>query len=210
MKICSKYIILFFLLLFVFSCKERQQEKRRPATITPRISESLGFLNPKTSITVAKQIPVDENKLKKNPAGKPLIIAINNNIHIAGASTIVIAGKPQIITPGTDTFLFPQKTLVADSPVVAKIPITFIAKDMTIKNPNSGYFSVFGKQHGLKHGIVSCLLEDKLGNLWFGTAGGVTKFDGVNFTNYTKKKGSFIMMSGVFSRTSWAISGLAH
>jgi len=32
-------------------------------------------------------------------------------------------------------------------------------------------------------------LQDKIGNLWFGSNGGVSKYDGKSFTNFTIKEG---------------------
>jgi len=57
------------------------------------------------------------------------------------------------------------------------------------------FFSVlhaiaFSAKEGLSNNIVRSILEDKSGNLWFGTQrGGVSRFDGINFTHYTKKEG---------------------
>ena len=43
---------------------------------------------------------------------------------------------------------------------------------------------------GLSHNRVSSILEDKTGNLWFGTYdGGVNKYDGETFTHFTTKEG---------------------
>ena len=44
-----------------------------------------------------------------------------------------------------------------------------------------------------------CITEDKFGNLWFGTDGGVSKYDGKSFTNFTKAQG--LANNGVFSIT---------
>ncbi|MEY4111300.1 MAG: hypothetical protein RLZZ46_1656, partial [Bacteroidota bacterium] len=37
--------------------------------------------------------------------------------------------------------------------------------------------------------VVRSILEDKSGNLWFGTGGGVSKYDGQSFTHFTEKEG---------------------
>jgi sugar lactone lactonase YvrE len=39
--------------------------------------------------------------------------------------------------------------------------------------------------------IVQCAMQDKAGNLWFGTTGGegVFRYDGTTFTNYSEKDG---------------------
>jgi ligand-binding sensor domain-containing protein len=39
------------------------------------------------------------------------------------------------------------------------------------------------------HKAVRGIVEDKKGNIWFGTSGGLTKYDGENFTNFSEKDG---------------------
>lgn len=180
--------VFFFLLVSVFSCNENKT-KKRSGSFVPTIVKAGSYWISKDSIAIPITIPVNAERLKKIPAGRPLIIPANNNIHIAHLPEIVIAGKPRIIVPDTDTFLLPKETSVIDSQATAAMPVSFVVKDMIYKNQDAPGFSFFGKQHGLKHGIVTCLLEDRIGNLWFGTAGGVTKYDGRSFTHYTEKEG---------------------
>lgn len=42
---------------------------------------------------------------------------------------------------------------------------------------------------GLMQSQAMCLAQDKTGNLWVGTLGGLSRYDGRNFTNYTVKNG---------------------
>ncbi|MBK9593301.1 MAG: hypothetical protein IPO32_17985 [Crocinitomicaceae bacterium] len=42
---------------------------------------------------------------------------------------------------------------------------------------------------GLGNNLVLDIDEDADGNLWFATAGGISKFDGKTFTNYTTAQG---------------------
>ncbi len=37
--------------------------------------------------------------------------------------------------------------------------------------------------------VVSSILEDQNGNLWFGTDGGVSRYDGESSTHFTEKEG---------------------
>ncbi len=51
-------------------------------------------------------------------------------------------------------------------------------------------FTQFSEKEGLSNNFVFSILEDKNGNLWFGTCGGgVVKYDGKYFTNFTEKEG---------------------
>ena len=42
---------------------------------------------------------------------------------------------------------------------------------------------------GLIQSQATCLAQDKMGNLWIGTLGGLSRYDGRNFTNYTVRNG---------------------
>src|SRR5688572_2651813 len=50
-------------------------------------------------------------------------------------------------------------------------------------------FSQFTKANGLNSNNVSCMYEDKAGNIWFGTDEGVSKYDGKFLTKITAKDG---------------------
>jgi ligand-binding sensor domain-containing protein len=50
-------------------------------------------------------------------------------------------------------------------------------------------FTNFTTKNGLTNDIVGCILEDKLGNVWFGTSDGISCFDGKTFRNFTEKDG---------------------
>src|ERR1700722_2297987 len=42
---------------------------------------------------------------------------------------------------------------------------------------------------GLIQSQATCMAQDKMGNLWIGTLGGLSRYDGHTFTNYTVKNG---------------------
>ena len=50
-------------------------------------------------------------------------------------------------------------------------------------------FINFTTSQGLANLYVYCILEDRVGNIWFGTEGGASCYDGESFTNYTTKQG---------------------
>ena len=51
-------------------------------------------------------------------------------------------------------------------------------------------FTHFTEKEGLSNNSVKSILEDKSGNLWFGTyGGGVSRYDGKSFTHFTEKEG---------------------
>ncbi len=54
-------------------------------------------------------------------------------------------------------------------------------------------------KEGLPSNRITSVIEDSIGNLWFGTGEGVSKFDGKIFTNYSEKDGLCSnMVSNIF------------
>ena len=51
-------------------------------------------------------------------------------------------------------------------------------------------FTYFTENEGLiRNSSVLCMLEDRTGNLWFGSTGGVSMYNGESFTHFTEKEG---------------------
>ncbi len=184
----KKYFAFFFALLLVLSCT-RQQDQKSTAAFAPTVVEAKGYVVPKDSMTEPKIIPVDESKLKKIPVGKLNTVPANSNIHPAGIPKIVLAGIPRVTTPGQDSFFLPKTAPAIDSPFFAARPEIVIAKDAYIKDQNPQNFSSFTTLQGLINDFITCLIEDRNGNLWIGTSAGVSKYDGKSFTQFTVKNG---------------------
>ncbi len=49
------------------------------------------------------------------------------------------------------------------------------------------YFTHYTQADGIENRHVQSLMEDKKGNIWIGTSGGVYRFDGKGFSNFTRK-----------------------
>ena len=47
----------------------------------------------------------------------------------------------------------------------------------------------YNVEDGLGHSIVGAIYQDQKGYIWFGTADGLSRFDGYHFVNYTKDDG---------------------
>jgi ligand-binding sensor domain-containing protein/signal transduction histidine kinase len=183
----EKELLLIFFLLSILSCS-RQQDQKRPNSYFPKVVEAKGYVVPKDSMDDPKVTSTEEIKLDEINAGKPTVVHTNTNVHFAGIPKIVLAGKPRICIPGQDTFSLPKTVPAIDTHDVAYVQEIVIAKDAYAKDQNPQNFSSFGKLQGLKNRNISSLLEDRLGNLWFGYfGGGVTRYDGKNFTHFTDK-----------------------
>ncbi len=175
------------LLLFAFLLSCNNNEKKQQISFAPKVTEAKGYTVPKDSVsepkTISASIPITVK------AGKPIVNPTNLNVHIAGTPKVNSAGLPKIYTPGTDTFSLPKTILAKGKTKPAGIPEVVIAKDAAAKDVNPANFSFYKTLQGLKHNTVRCMLQDKTGNLWFGTNGGVCRYDGKSFTNFTEKEG---------------------
>ncbi len=59
----------------------------------------------------------------------------------------------------------------------------------TVGQTPSYEFISYGVEEGLPSSEVYCILEDSKGFMWFGTDGGISKYNGYEFENYTVKDG---------------------
>jgi ligand-binding sensor domain-containing protein/signal transduction histidine kinase len=183
----NKLIHTILVVLIFFSCV-RQQGNNIPLAFNPVVVEAFGKLVPIDSMESPKTIPTGKPKVIR--AGTPTVVFTIKNEYPAGKPTIVVAGILRSITPGEDTFLLPKQVRAIENPFLSKIPEVVIAKDAYFKDQNPQNFSTFNKQQGLKYSSVHCQMQDKNGNLWFGTyGGGASKYDGKSFTHFTEKEG---------------------
>ena len=182
--------IYFFIILFSvtqYSCRQPPQLNYSDVG-APGVIKAKGYIVPKTGTLSPWVAPVGE--IKSMPVGKPKVTKIISREHPAGIPEIVLAGTPRIFTPGKDTFKLPNIVAVTGISVTAGLPEVVIVKDASIKDLDPESFSSFKIWQGLKHNIIRCIIQDRTGNLWFGTyGGGVSKYDGKYFTHYTNVQG---------------------
>ncbi len=182
--------ILFCVALLLSGCTG--QEHAHKGIPAPQVVIAAGYVVPEGSLAPPVVIAVDESKLKKVPAGKPIVVPTGMNVEpaIVGKAVAVNHKLLTIITPGTGNFPLPRTVAAIDSPFIAGVPVPVIAKDAYIKEQNPQNFSSFSKLQGLTHGNIPAMLEDRLGNIWLGTyGGGVSRYDGKSFTHFTDKQG---------------------
>ncbi len=178
--------ILCAIISLLTSCNSDQEEQT--STHGLKITYSQGvWMNPDS---FAKPITIPAGEPTVIPAGEPTVIPTNLNVHIAGEPTVIPVGTPRVCTPGTDTFSTPKTVPAKGKVVPAGIPEVVIAKDAASKDVNPANFCFYKTLQGLKNNNVRGMLQDKTGNLWFGTYGwGVSRYDGKSFTNFTEKEG---------------------
>jgi ligand-binding sensor domain-containing protein/signal transduction histidine kinase len=116
-------------------------------------------------------IPVDEDKLKRFSIenGKSSFTLINSN------GDVIPTGIP-VLSVGKIVSVIEKKPVQA----------------LPMRMKDNAIFSIqyLDVNQGLSSSYIWSMLEDKRGNLWFGTdESGVIRYDGKSFTQYTEKEG---------------------
>ena len=168
--------LLIFLLFVVFACNDNQNENKQKKS--PTVIETIG-----THATTDSLKPAPIINLSEKP--EPVVFAIPTKV---GGSYIkhLIRGDVKIdLVPPVIKVL---PVVVTDLNSCTTPPTTAPSKD---QSPAAiGNFTTFTTDQGLALDVISCGYKDSKGNLWFGTdGGGVSRYDGKSFTNFTAAQG---------------------
>ena len=108
-----------------------------------------------------------------------LLIPLNLPVWQAGLKLV-----PHIIR-----FSIAIKNIISGRVIATMLPfyITFMCGTNCFAQ--SSNFITYGIEEGLIQSQVQALTQDNQGNLWIGTIGGLTKYNGKSFTSYTQKDG---------------------
>jgi signal transduction histidine kinase/ligand-binding sensor domain-containing protein/class 3 adenylate cyclase len=175
-----------FLLLGVWSCAEEEGNPALQKQNLHRVAAK-PYLVP-----LEAMLPPAKIKLQL-PASASLKVGAPQRV--SGKSNVLPALQPPAIplqqAARTHTTLGKLRTFPAKGQIVpVGAPEIVLAKDRAIRDQNPFNFTSFGKFQGLKHNVISCMLQDSRGNLWFGSmGGGVCKYDGKYFTHFTQEQG---------------------
>ena len=115
-------------------------------------------------------------------AGKTVVAGPGKTVAVGSGFPQKLAGPGKTIPvgPGKTTPAGPGKTVVAGSGKAVPAGAGF----------RQGVWQNFGTEDGLPSNFIYDIIEDRHGNLWFGTwGGGVSRFDGVHFTTFTTEDG---------------------
>ncbi len=181
-------VLLFSSVLFLFlTACHRSPEHKIANLFSPKVTEARGYVVPKDSMAKPTVVPAGKPIIKK--AVKTDMVLTNTNVIPAGAPKVVVAGTPEIYTPGQDGYPLPKTTPVTDSSVVAVIPRISQVKDNYFQDnfPQPG--SSFIKLRGMNLVIINCIMKDNSGNIWVGTEAGVSRMDGRFRSHFSRRDG---------------------
>ncbi len=186
-QLCNRIYGLGLLIIFggvFFSCNQNLDDSAKNNHL--KIVEVKGYVVPKDSIRQPKIVPAGNPIVI--PGTKPKVTSIVPTLNLVRNPKVVVAGLPKICTPGQDSFSLPKIVPAIHHPVVAGLPKVTPAKEVSSTDPNPQNFSSFNKLQGLQHTHIKSIIEDKSGNLWIATDGGVVKYDGKTTPHLPKMK----------------------
>ena len=149
--------------------------------------------------------PQSVQKPKVVRAGKPKVTLGYTNVHeIPKNLTVTVVDDSKLkktkLGEGDSTFILVNSfydTIPTGTPISStgkKIPYVqpriSPALPLRMKETASSNIQYLDVDQGMNGSDVFCMLEDKKGNLWFGTIGnGVSRYNGSSYRNYTEEEG---------------------
>ncbi len=174
------------LIILLQSCTQLEN-KKNTGDSGPQATEVHGHILSNDSIS--QPVVINSGIPKSVKAGKSPEVLTGLNVKPAGKPDIVLAGIPDICTPGQNGYLLPKEITSSGQSILSGIPEVVIAKDAYSKDVNPYSFTAFGTIQGLKHNQIRCLMQDRSGNLWFSNDDGVTRYDGKYLSHFSVKNG---------------------
>ena len=182
------YFFLFAVVLIQWSCQPEKSATGSGETSSRGVPLK-AILISDSGLSRPVVVPVDENKLIKVPAGNPDIIRANQNIQHAGFPDTIHPYQWLTTIPGKNGYFSPDRKILKAKTITAGPSRIIKAKAMLSKDRNPGNFRILNKLQGLLSQNISCMFEDRAGNLWIGSDQGICRFDGQQFFHYTENEG---------------------
>lgn len=181
----TRLIPILVLLVFI-SCRFVNRSDNQQIKILHEF-EANGYIVPDDSLQLPVVTPAVVQKtftIGKLPVKESL-----SNVYQAKKPVLLLVNSPRICTPGSGMFLQPRISKAIIQKKLCKEPEIVMAKDPFSREKNPDNFVSFSKLQGLKHDQVRDAMQDNIGNLWFATDEGLTRFDGKYFSHYSTDQG---------------------
>lgn len=186
----NQFLILFICsCILLLSCDQKPTSKKGVDHSYPsntndsNIKNEIVYIEPQPTI-------IDPKNLEKIVARPYQISNLHSNKHPILKPTIVSLHHLRSTIDNTFSYTQPQVTKAIIKSIPAGIPEITIVKDPSTKDNNSQNFSYFNKLQGLKQSNIYSIIQDRNKNMWISSeGGGVSKYDGKYFTNYSTKNG---------------------
>lgn len=197
-----RFLYLFILFLLSTSCAQSTKEKTSTNTneAWQAKKEPFVLLSPDGD-TIPTGVPIPAAGKRVDPdsvAGpetfplraQPRAVPLPLNVHPAGTPKVVpVSRKLTVLTPGKDGIPLPETVPARGKRTLAGQPEPVPALAPRFKEAAKYDIRYLDVDQGMISSYVNSMLQDRQGNLWFGTLDGVSRYDGHTFTHYTTREG---------------------
>ncbi len=131
-------------------------------------------------------LKIIETPLKRTPEKKNA----HPNVRIVGTPVVVpLSNSLTIITPGKDSIPLPKSVKAKGKIIPAQFPQPIPAPAFQMRDMAIADIQYFNFDLGAGSNAISCMVEDRRGYIWFGTAEGAICYDGKNILHFTEREG---------------------
>ncbi len=134
----------------------------------------------------SRRTPPQWEDLKERPKKIPAYRGVSTNIP---AEVVEIADSLPVVTPGKGPWHLPVCRNAIGTKSLAKHPAPSPASKLRMRDNAIFDIQFLDMEQGMMSSYVWSMLEDRHGNLWFGTNNGVSRYDGNNFYHFRIQEG---------------------
>ncbi len=138
----------------------------------------------------ASKPTIKHNTLTPKLAGSPKVTSINHALKVITPGKNGIPLPKNFLIPDTGYSIQNGDTVYAPITKTAGYPLLTNALPSRYKDAATYNVQYLDVDQGMPSSYIRNILQDKRGNIWFGTSGGgASRYDGKSFTNFTEKEG---------------------
>ncbi|MFZ1693079.1 MAG: two-component regulator propeller domain-containing protein [Flavobacteriales bacterium] len=156
---------------------EQARDEARFINLTPRKAEVTTASHP-FKLSDLPRIALKAPKRIELPAG---------SVELRPATDITSSVLRQVDADAAAVVI--TKHLLQRNVLPLGLPRRTPVKEPRVREHNPDCFSCFSKNQGLPQDVVHAMLQDRDGNIWFATGGGLSRYDGHAFTNFGEEEG---------------------
>lgn len=183
----KKLTYIFVFLLSLHSCQLKTTPERNSVRLLE--DQNKKKIIDTVSLKQAVKHEIDDVLIKEKITSKLTSSSMNESVDYKPPNVVSLT-QTLPLKIGQDSLSSPKKTRLKGIQKTINYSHRVFASPMRMKDNSTLYIQYLDVDQGLNASNVLSVLEDKDGNLWFGTKGnGVSRYNGRNFIYFTKNEG---------------------
>ena len=195
---CRLLVVLGVAILFA-ACGRTPTPLDTPASKAESSPEQLLPHTPTDTLPTGVPIPVTLTRIPDDsvpPLTKTTMRGVKSPARLFPEEKKLIRSKVMPVpndlptfVPGKDGVPLPQTIELHGKVIPARQPKPVPALPPEMRDNATADIRYLDIEHGLGYSFITDMLEDSKGHLWFATRGGLSRYDGRSFQNFTTEEG---------------------